>query len=88
MKKLFVAITLVLSATMGYAMQDVYTYEAKNGNVTFNHQAHGEVLECSKCHIDGVGKIVFDKNDAHGSTCKGCHKIESGPVSCKDCHVK
>lgn len=88
MKKVFVIVAIVLLSTLSYAAQDTYVYEAKNGNVTFNHQSHGELMGCSKCHIDKIVKLEFDKNEAHGAVCKGCHKLESGPVSCKGCHVK
>lgn len=74
--------------------------EASMGTVTFQHAAHqGRVADCKTCHHNGVdagactschgvkadapkAKKVFHK------LCKSCHKKQSGPTKCKQCHVK
>jgi hypothetical protein len=63
---------------------------ASNGNVTFPHDAHQQLLkECGSCHATGPGKITtLGKEWAH-TTCKGCHSsMKAGPTACKDCHRK
>lgn len=88
MKKLIVAIMLVaFTFTLAYAA-DIVTYENKKGTVTFNHKAHGEKMDCSKCHEGTPAKIAIDKAAAHGDACKSCHKAEGGPTKCNDCHKK
>ncbi|MDY6848824.1 MAG: cytochrome c3 family protein [Thermodesulfobacteriota bacterium] len=67
---------------------DSYTYEAKNGNVEFNHKMHQKAAgKCSACHEGGVGPIEVDKDFGH-STCKNCHKEMNGPTKCNECHKK
>ncbi len=90
MKKLFVMLMLVAfaaTATLAFAA-DTVTYENKQGNVTFNHKAHGEKLGCEACHQGTPAKIAVDKAAAHGAACKDCHKEKSGPTKCGDCHKK
>lgn len=89
MKKLLVAMMLVaFAATIAFAA-DTVTLEAKNGNVTFNHKAHGEKNACTVCHADAKGgKLELDKDAAH-ALCKDCHaKGGAGPTKCGDCHKK
>jgi cytochrome c553 len=88
MKKLIVAVMLVAFAfTTAYAV-DVVTYESKKGNVTFDHKAHSEMMDCAKCHEGEPAKIAVDKKGAHKDTCKSCHKDMGGPTKCNDCHKK
>ena len=88
MKKLMIAVMLVaFTFTLAYAA-DTVTYDSKKGAVTFDHKAHGEKMDCAVCHEGTPAKIEVDKTAAHGDTCKGCHKKESGPTKCNDCHKK
>ncbi|PLX83033.1 MAG: cytochrome C [Desulfuromonas sp.] len=88
MKKLFVVALLVMfAATIAYA-SDVVTYEAKNGNVTFDHKVHGEKLGCDACHEGTPAKIEVSKDMAHKDLCKSCHKSKGMKTGCKTCHVK
>ena len=88
MKKLIIVIMLVAFAfTVAYAA-DTVTYESKKGAVTFDHKAHSEKMDCAACHEGTPAKIVIDKKAAHGASCKGCHKKESGPTKCNACHKK
>jgi hypothetical protein len=88
MKKLIIAVMLVaFTFTLAYAADSV-TYENKKGNVTFNHKAHGEKMDCAACHEGTPAKIAVDKKAAHGATCKGCHKKQDGPTKCNACHTK
>lgn len=68
---------------------DVYTYEAKNGTVTFDHKTHVERIggDCAKCHEGTPAAIDVNKDWAH-KTCTGCHKEMNGPTKCNDCHKK
>jgi primosomal protein N' len=90
MKKLFVMLTLVAfaaTATLAFAA-DVVTYENKQGNVTFNHKGHSDKMKCDACHQGTPAKIEITKDSAHGAACKDCHKAQSGPTKCGDCHKK
>lgn len=90
MKKLLAAAVIVAMSAGAVLAADVITFEAKNGNVTFNHKKHQETLkECKVCHEKGPGKIEgFGKDFAHKS-CKGCHSDKgAGPTKCTDCHKK
>jgi primosomal protein N' len=91
MKKLFVLLMLVAfaaTATLAVAA-DTVTYENKQGNVTFNHKAHGEKVKCDACHKETPpAKIEVNKDAAHGAVCKDCHKAQGGPTKCGDCHKK
>ena len=88
MKKLIVAVMLVaFTSVLAYAA-DTVTYENSKGTVTFNHKAHGEKMDCTKCHEGTPAKIAVDKDAAHGAVCKDCHKKDGGPTKCSDCHKK
>ena len=69
---------------------DVYTYEASKGTVTFNHKAHQARVngDCSKCHEGTPAKFEVNKEVAHKTLCKKCHKAMNGPTRCNDCHKK
>ncbi|AJF05828.1 cytochrome c3 family protein [Geoalkalibacter subterraneus] len=90
MKKFVVAAMVVLFAVgVGFAAQDMYSYEAKNGAVPFDHKMHSEEVSCEECHGEGTpAKIEIDKDSAHGDACKNCHKAQGGPTKCGDCHIK
>ncbi len=90
MKKIIVAVSLVLFGAASVMAADVMTLPAKNGNVTFDHKKHQELLkDCKICHEKGPGKIEgFGKDWAH-KTCKGCHaEKNAGPTKCGECHNK
>ncbi len=89
MKKLFVAAMLVAFAATTTFAADTVTLKAKNGDVTFNHKAHGETLTCVPCHGEGTpAKIELDKDKAH-ALCKECHTTKgAGPTKCGECHKK
>lgn len=63
--------------------------EASNGNITFTHGAHAEIVACSTCHgEDTPTAFGIDKDIAH-KLCKGCHKDGgAGPTGCRECHIK
>ncbi len=92
MKKL-TAIVLATAFSAGIAMgavaADVYTYQAKNGNVTFDHTMHAGKLDCAKCHTGTPAKIEINRDFAHGIGCKGCHEeMKAGPTRCNECHKR
>ncbi|HEY9824497.1 MAG TPA: cytochrome c3 family protein [Stenomitos sp.] len=56
-----------LAAATG-ALGDVLVLGARNGNVSFTHQKHKDLLqqECSTCHSNSTGRISgFGKEMAH-----------------------
>jgi predicted CXXCH cytochrome family protein len=68
---------------------ETVVFEAKNGNVTFPHQAHGEREDCTSCHEQTPPeKLELTQESAH-KLCRGCHEERgAGPVKCLDCHKK
>ena len=89
MKKLFVVMMLVAFAATTAVAADTVVLKAKNGDVTFNHKAHGAANDCKVCHGEGTpGKLTLGKDAAH-ALCKDCHsKKAAGPTKCGDCHKK
>ncbi len=90
LKKIIAAVSFVLIGAVSVMAADVMTLPAKNGNVTFDHKKHQELLkDCKVCHEKGPGKIEgFGKDWAH-KTCKGCHaEKNAGPTKCGECHKK
>lgn len=90
MKRIISAIVLTLFASSMAMAADTIILPAKNGNITFPHKQHQELLkDCKKCHEKGPGKIEgFGKDFAHKS-CKGCHEeMKKGPTKCGECHKK
>ncbi|MDR3581628.1 MAG: cytochrome c3 family protein [Oryzomonas sp.] len=86
MKQTAVAL-LSLLAISGSAFAAPEVIELKN-KVSFPHKEHMAITgTCSKCHIEGVGKIKgFGKDWAH-KNCKGCHaEMQKGPLKCSGCH--
>ncbi len=91
MKKMVTALALTLAFAVNAMAADVITLPAKNGNVSFPHKKHQEMLkDCKKCHEKGPGKIQgFGKELAHAKGCKGCHEEgKKGPTKCGECHKK
>ncbi len=69
---------------------DLMTFEARNGNVPFPHQAHAAMFECSACHAQDPPAAIPDwgREVAH-ALCIDCHKAEgAGPVACNECHIR
>ncbi len=90
MKRIISAVALTLFAASIALAADTITLPAKNGNITFPHKKHQELLkDCKKCHEKGPGKIDgFGKDFAH-KNCKGCHEeMKKGPTKCGECHKK
>ncbi len=91
MKKMVTALAVTLAFAVNAMAADVITLPAKNGNVSFPHKKHQELLkDCKKCHEKGPGKIQgFGKELAHAKGCKGCHEEgKKGPTKCGECHKK
>lgn len=90
------ALTFAFVAVAFAAAKDSYTFDAKNGKVTFNHKAHAPKAKCNVCHH--TSKV--DGSDA--VKCGGCHKAEKAEKDgkevisikdaahkkCKGCHEK
>ncbi|QSV46400.1 cytochrome c7 [Geobacter benzoatilyticus] len=90
MKRLIAAAALTIFAAGAAMAADTMSFEAKNGNVSFDHKKHQQVAgSCKACHEKGPGKIEgFGKDWAH-KTCKGCHEEKkAGPTKCGECHKK
>ena len=89
-------LTFAFVAVAFAAAKDSYTFDAKNGKVTFNHKAHATKAKCNVCHH--TAKV--DGSDA--KVCTECHKAEKGDKDgkevpsmkdaahkkCKGCHEK
>ncbi len=89
MKKIVIALMLItFVAAVSYAADSVTYDGGKKGAVTFNHKAHTEKFECSKCHEGTPAKIAVDGKDQGHAVCKDCHKAEGGPTKCGECHTK
>lgn len=93
MKRIIAAMTLTLfSAGFASAAMDdtVVVLQAKNGDVTFPHKKHKDMMACTTCHeTDNGGKIAALGKDWAHKTCKGCHEEKKmGPTKCSDCHKK
>jgi cytochrome c553 len=93
MKKMILAacaLSLFCAGLAAAADNTVVTLPAKNGNVSFPHKKHQDMMACTTCHeTDKGGKIpALGKDWAH-KTCKGCHADKNkGPTKCNECHVK
>ena len=77
----------------------VVEYPTKLGMVTFSHENHQLVSECSSCHhtgdniqcktCHGIDKEIPSTKVAYHNQCKGCHSTNKlGPTSCKQCHKR
>lgn len=89
MKKILACGLMVVFSVSAAVAADTVVMKAKNGDVTFNHKAHGAAVECKVCHGEGTpGKLTLGKDKAH-KLCKDCHaEKKKGPTGCKDCHKK
>jgi hypothetical protein len=90
MKHVIAAVVLSLF-TAGLALAaDTITLPARNGDITFPHKKHKELLkECKVCHAKSPGKIEELGKDWAHKTCKGCHEEKkAGPTKCSECHKK
>ena len=89
--KRFIAAAALTLVTAGMALAaDTISLPAKNGNITFPHKKHQELLkDCKICHAKGPGKIADLGKDWAHKTCKGCHEEKkAGPTKCSECHKK
>jgi type 1 fimbria pilin len=84
------ALSLLCTGLAAAADTTVVVLPAKNGNVTFPHKKHADVMACTTCHeTDKGGKIAALGKDWAHKTCKGCHADKKmGPTKCNECHVK
>lgn len=75
--------------TAEIASPGVIVYQARNGNVTFDHELHIKVASCNQCHqVMPPQKIVLDQASAH-KLCIDCHKeMSAGPATCAGCHIR
>ena len=90
MKKIIAAVALTLICAVAAMAADVITLPAKNGNITFEHKKHQDMLkDCKLCHEKAPGKIEGLGKDWAHKTCKGCHEEKkAGPTKCGECHKK
>ncbi len=104
MKKMLVllAIVALVATTAFVAVADngpaSIKLDVKMGAVTLDHVKHQGLTECATCHHTGdyAGcKTCHDAKPeapkakkAYHKLCKDCHKEQSGPTKCKECHVK
>ena len=92
MKRIISAMALTLfCAGVAGAMDDtIVVLSAKNGDITFPHKKHKDMIACTTCHeTDKGGKIAALGKDWAHKTCTGCHKEKKmGPTKCSECHKK
>ncbi|MEA1980884.1 MAG: cytochrome c3 family protein [candidate division Zixibacteria bacterium] len=90
MKNLIITLTILFIASISYAefvpLSFEKVFEAKYGNVTFDHQTHVD-QDCVVCHAAINENMGMNKDFGHGF-CKDCHKTDAGPTKCKECHIK
>lgn len=87
MKRFIICLAIVAMATTVYAeLSFEKVFEAKFGNITFNHLSHVDA-DCVACHGAINENEGMDKAFGHGF-CKDCHKANEGPTKCKECHIK
>lgn len=98
--------TLIVAAVMGFAAgpPEKITFNAKPGNVTFNHAEHVKAAknDCKACHDklfkqSSTEPINFKAGmhkpaETAKTSCGGCHNAD-GPGfktagNCAKCHVK
>jgi len=84
------ALSIFCAGFAAAADNTVVVLPAKNGNVTFPHKKHQDMMACTTCHeTDKGGKIASLGKDWAHKTCKGCHADKNkGPTKCSECHVK
>ena len=104
----FLAIALLLNSVESAAQAPKpaakIVFEAKNGNVTYDHEAHvkREKADCKQCHDklfpQSKAPLGFKPFTAHAkaeaakTSCGGCHhpggKAFESKANCTKCHVK
>jgi len=82
---------------------EVVEYEPRYGRVTFTHMMHAEdyEIDCGACHHEDMEGGMSKCTNCHEppkevlhKNCQGCHKKlknegkETGPVKCRECHIK
>jgi c(7)-type cytochrome triheme protein len=92
MKKIVVAVLLLLFLAVPVMGADMVTLQAKMGDVTFNHKVHGEKVGCAACHpTEPPAKFALGGKDPAHKLCGGCHgEKKMGPQAskCMECHKK
>lgn len=104
MKKLVVmlavfAVVSIAAYAVASAPAEV-VFEAKNGNVTFNHEAHVATGDCASCHHTGemsscrschdgtaASSTKAPRGDFH-TFCIDCHKGADMKGTCNECHKR
>ena len=82
------AVLAILSCTDVSDIAEVIVFPAGNGQVTFTHKKHQDVIrDCTACHTSAPGKMRESGQFRPHKLCIGCHETrKSGPVNCVDCH--
>jgi c(7)-type cytochrome triheme protein len=78
-------LTTAVAFNLLMAQPDKIVFTAKNGNVTFNHQAHVDrvSMDCGACHDK-----LFPQSKAAINFKAGMHKTaEAAGTSCAGCHI-
>lgn len=104
MKKLFVllaVLAVVGMAVYAIAAPNQVVYEARNGNVTFDHEMHSGTGDCVSCHHNDDGNYscrschdgttASSGKDARGefhAFCIDCHKESGMRGTCNECHKR
>ncbi len=92
MKQIIAALALTLFCAGAVVAKDntIVVLPAQNGNVTFPHKKHQDMMKCTTCHeTEEGGKIAALSKDWAHKTCKGCHEEKKqGPTKCNECHKK
>lgn len=103
MKKL--AVLLAVFAIVGIAMYAIaapkeIVFEAKNGNVTFDHEAHvptgdcvschhtGDMASCRSCHDGAAASSTKAPRGEFHTFCIDCHKGAGMKGTCNECHKR
>lgn len=104
MKKLVVLLAVFAVVGIAFyavaAAQPQIVYEARNGNVTFDHVSHKEKGDCVSCHHTGSydscrschdGAKASSGKDPRGAFhafCIDCHKEAGMRGTCNECHKR
>ncbi len=100
---LLIAVTIAIAA-QNQGAEKITLSGGKTGDVSVPHHQHQNALnDCTPCHklfpqeAGAIGKLKTEgtlKARQVMNECTGCHKAKkeegakTGPVSCKQCHVK
>lgn len=80
--------------------KEIVVFKASKGDVSFPHREHQAKFECVTCHhktpLNGTpeacshchGKVdeAPSMKEALHKRCKDCHREQSGPIQCTECH--